>query len=207
MIVRHARYAAGGSVYFGRLEGDLLVRLDGPPWAGGRPTGPRDAVVAVRLLAPCEPGKIVCVGLNYVDHIAESASVAAGLVPGEEPLLFLKPPSAVIGPGDAIRYPPGVTRLDPEGELAVILGRRARRVSEAEALGCVAGYACFNDVSARNYQRQDGQWTRAKGFDTFAPLGPVLASGLGPEGLEVECRVNGVRRQRGNTADLRFPVP
>ena len=97
--------------------------------------------------------------------------------------------------------------LDPEAEMAVVIGRRARAVSEGEALSHVAGLTAFNDVSARNYQRSDGQWTRAKGFDTFAPLGPWIAVGLAPEGLEVTCRVNGVERQRGNTADLLFPVP
>jgi len=206
-ILRFARYRIEERIHYGRLEGDELERLEGAPWEGGRPCGPRDRRSDVRLLAPCVPTKIVCVGLNYVEHIAESASVAAGLNPGEEPLLFLKPPSAVIATGEPILLPEGVTRLDPEGELAVVIGRRARRVAEADALAHVAGYTCFNDVSARNYQRQDGQWTRAKGFDTFAPLGPVIARGLGPEGLEVECRVNGARRQRGNTSDLRFPIP
>jgi 2-keto-4-pentenoate hydratase/2-oxohepta-3-ene-1,7-dioic acid hydratase in catechol pathway len=206
-IVRFARYDAGGRIHFGRVDGASLVRMDAAPWEGGRETTTRDELSSVRLLAPCVPTKIVCVGLNYVEHIAESQSVAAGLKPGEEPLLFLKPPSAVIADGDPIVYPPGVERLDPEGEVAVVIGRRACRVSEALALDHIAGYACFNDVSARNYQRQDGQWTRAKGFDTFAPLGPVIARGLDPAALVVECRVNGARRQRGSTSDLRFPVP
>ena len=153
-----------------------------------------------------QPGKIVCVGLNYPAHVAESLTVVPGAKPPGEPLIFLKPPSSVIGPGASIRYPPGVTRLDPEAELAVAIGRRARRVSADEALGCVGGLTGFNDVSARNYQKQDGQWTRAKGFDTFAPLGPWVTTGLSPERLEVVCRVNGETRQRGNTAELSFPV-
>src|SRR5262249_59154780 len=118
-----------------------------------------------------------------------------------------RPPSALIGHATPIRYPRGVTRLDPEAELAVVIGRRASHVAERDALDHVAGYACFNDVSARNYQRQDGQWTRAKGFDTFAPLGPWIAIGLGSEDLDIECRVNGTTRQRANTSDLLFPVP
>lgn len=205
-----ARYRLDGQVHHGRREGDRFLRLDAPPWLDGRETGEHDPASRVTLLAPVAPGKIVCVGLNYRAHVAESATVLPGAVAHTapaEPLLFLKPPSAAIGSGEAIRYPPGVTRMDPEAELGVVIGRRARAVPEREAMRHVAGLTCFNDVSARNYQRQDGQWTRAKGFDTFAPVGPWIAVGLEPEGLEVACRVNGVERQRGNTADLLFPVP
>ena len=127
-------------------------------------------------------------------------------MPPKSRCFFLKPPSSVIGPEQPIRYPPGVTRLDPEAELAVVIAHLARRVSRADALAHVAGVTAFNDVSARNYQKQDGQWTRAKGFDTFAPLGPWVTTGLPPGRLEVVCRVNGQARQRGNTADLLFPV-
>jgi 2-keto-4-pentenoate hydratase/2-oxohepta-3-ene-1,7-dioic acid hydratase in catechol pathway len=201
-----ARYAAAGAVHFGRREDGAFVRLSAAPWEGGRETGERDAASAVLLLAPVVPTKIVCVGLNYRAHIAESVT-GRHTGPPPEPLLFLKPPSAVIASGAAIRYPRGVTRLDPEAELAVVIGRRARAVPRARALEHVAGLTCFNDVSARNYQRSDGQWTRAKGFDTFAPLGPWVAVGLEAEGLMVECRVNGERRQSGNTKDLLFPVP
>jgi 2-keto-4-pentenoate hydratase/2-oxohepta-3-ene-1,7-dioic acid hydratase in catechol pathway len=161
----------------------------------------------VALLPPAAPTKIVCIGLNYRAHLAESPSVAPGAEAPREPLLFLKPPSALIAHGEAIRYPPGVTRLDPEAELAVVIGRRARRVAEERALECVAGLTAFDDVSARNYQRADGQWTRAKGFDTFAPMGPWIAIGLDPSDLGVECRVNGEPRQRARTSDLLFPVP
>jgi 2-keto-4-pentenoate hydratase/2-oxohepta-3-ene-1,7-dioic acid hydratase in catechol pathway len=193
---------------FARRREDVFELLDGPPWQAGRPTGERWPAGDAALLPPCEPTKIVCVGLNYRAHVAESATVVpgGGEVP-REPLLFLKPPSALIGAGAPIRYPAGVTRLDPEAELAVVIARRARAVTECAALDHVAGYACFNDVSARNYQRQDGQWTRAKGFDTFAPLGPHLAVGLDPGALRVECRVDGERRQFGNTRDLIFSVP
>jgi 2-keto-4-pentenoate hydratase/2-oxohepta-3-ene-1,7-dioic acid hydratase in catechol pathway len=207
--VQHiARYRWEGTARWGRREGDVFVRLDAPPWLGGRESGPRDAASSVVLLPPVEPTKIVCVGLNYRDHIAESATtIPGGLDAPAEPLLFLKPPSAVVATGEAIRYPRGVERLDPEAELGVVIGRRARAVSAAAALEHVAGYTCFNDVSARNYQRKDGQWTRAKGFDTFAPLGPWVAVGLAPGALDVRCRVNGVERQHGNTADLLHAVP
>jgi 2-keto-4-pentenoate hydratase/2-oxohepta-3-ene-1,7-dioic acid hydratase in catechol pathway len=201
-----ARYELNDRVHFGRVEGDHLVRLSAPPWDGGSPTGDTDEVANVRLLPPVVPTKLVCVGLNYREHIAESQSVLPGAAPPREPLIFLKPPSALIASGESIRYPAGVTRLDPEAELAVVIARRTRGVPPEEAMACVAGLTCFNDVSARNYQREDGQWTRAKGFDTFAPLGPWIAVGLEPDSLGVQCRVNGVRRQRGNTADLLFPV-
>ncbi len=206
--VRHiARYRVGAEVRYGRRDDGGYVRLSDAPWLGGHETGEFDPADAVTLLAPVTPSKIVCVGLNYRAHLAESATFVPGSAPPDEPLLFLKPASAVIGSGAAIVYPAGVTRLDPEAELAVVIGRRARAVGEAEALACVAGLTCFNDVSARNYQRQDGQWTRAKGFDTFAPVGPWIAVGLAPGGLEVACRVNGDTRQRGNTSDLLFPIP
>jgi 2-keto-4-pentenoate hydratase/2-oxohepta-3-ene-1,7-dioic acid hydratase in catechol pathway len=174
---------------------------------GGVETGEKDARARVQILPPVIPTKIVCVGLNYQAHVAESQTVVGVRSASAEPLLFLKPPSAVIANGETIWYPPGVTRLDPEAELAVVIGRRARSVASDHALDFVAGLTCINDVSARNYQRQDGQWTRAKGFDTFAPLGPWIAVGLAPYGLRVECRVNGNVRQHGNTSDLLFPVP
>jgi len=207
--VQHiARYQVEGAVCWGRREGEFFVRLSAPPWLGGRETGPRDDPARVVLLPPVEPTKIVCVGLNYREHIAESATVVpGGLAEPAEPLLFLKPPSAVVASGGAIRYPRGVERLDPEAELGVVMGRRARAVPPASALDFVAGYTCFNDVSARNYQRTDGQWARAKGFDTFAPLGPWVAVGLSPGALEIRCRVNGEERQRANTADLIHSVP
>ena len=206
-ILHIARYRVDGAEHVGRHDGQHLHRMTAPPWADGRETGERDPVDSCTLLAPVTPSKIVCVGLNYRAHIAESMSVAPGAKAPVEPLLFLKPPSAVIASGGAIRYPAGVTRLDPEAELAVIIGRRTSRVSPEDAPRHVAGLTCFNDVSARNYQKQDGQWTRAKGFDTFAPLGPWVAVGLPPDALTVECRVNGQVRQKGNTSDLLFPVP
>jgi 2-keto-4-pentenoate hydratase/2-oxohepta-3-ene-1,7-dioic acid hydratase in catechol pathway len=207
-VIHVARYRLDGAFHHGRLEGDVFARLAGPPWESRSETGDRDPRSRVELLAPVQPTKIVCIGLNYRAHISESTTTVATEdgVP-QEPLMFLKPPSAVIGPGQAIHHPDGVTRMDPEGEMGVVIGLRARRVSAAAAMDYVLGITCANDVSARNFQRQDGQWTRAKGFDTFAPLGPWIAIGLDPRGLRVECRVNGEVRQRGDTADLLFPVP
>ena len=204
---RIARYRVGDADVFGRRERDGWARLTAAPWEGGREAGILDSDDALTLLPPSRPTKIVCVGLNYRAHVAESLSVAPGAAAPEEPVLFLKPPSALLGHGELIRYPTGVTRLDPEAELGVVIARRARRVRRDEALEFVAGLTCFNDVSARNFQKQDGQWTRAKGFDSFAPVGPWLVTGLSPASLTVECRVNGQRRQHGNTRDLLFPVP
>jgi 2-keto-4-pentenoate hydratase/2-oxohepta-3-ene-1,7-dioic acid hydratase in catechol pathway len=202
---RLARYRLHGAVHYGLEEGAVLRRLDGPPWLGGRPTGDADDVGRAERLAPCEPTKIVCVGLNYVEHVRESLTVLPGTQePPKEPMLFLKPPSSALAPGGVIRYPAGVTRLDPEGEMALVIGRRASAVTEAAALDHVAGVTAFNDVSARNWQKGDGQWARAKGHDTFAPFGPVVSLGLSPLDLALELRVNGEARQRARTSAMHF---
>jgi 2-keto-4-pentenoate hydratase/2-oxohepta-3-ene-1,7-dioic acid hydratase in catechol pathway len=148
------------------------------------------------------PSKIVCVGTNYRAHAAEMGKPLP-----DEPLLFLKPPSAIIGPGQAIVRPRGYERVDYEGELAVVIGRRARRVPPERALEHVAGLTCLNDVTVRDLQKKDVQFTRAKGFDTFCPVGPRVASGLDPSRLRLETRVNGKVRQSSSTADLIFDVP
>jgi 2-keto-4-pentenoate hydratase/2-oxohepta-3-ene-1,7-dioic acid hydratase in catechol pathway len=149
------------------------------------------------------PTKIVCIGRNYAAHARE-----LGNPPPERPLLFLKPPSAIIGAGDPIVLPPDSRRVEHEGEIAVRIGRRCRHVAAAEAMAVVAGFAPLNDVTARDLQAVDGQWTRAKGFDTFCPVGEF---GPAPEGdwraLEVVCRVNGEERQRGRAADMLFAIP
>jgi 2-keto-4-pentenoate hydratase/2-oxohepta-3-ene-1,7-dioic acid hydratase in catechol pathway len=148
------------------------------------------------------PSKIVGIGQNYRAHAAE---MGKGLP--EEPLMFLKPPSALINDGDAIERPAGYERVDYEGELGVVIGKRARRVSRERALDFVAGYVCVNDVTVRDLQKQDGQWTRAKGFDTFCPVGPRVVAGLDPSKLRITTRVNGVVKQDSSTSDLIFDVP
>ena len=147
-------------------------------------------------------GKIVGVGLNYRAHAAEQGK----RVP-DEPLLFLKPASAVVGSGQAIVLPKGYDRVDYEGELALVIGRRAKRVPRERALEVVAGYTCLNDVTVRDLQRKDVQYTRAKGFDTFCPMGPGVVAGLDPAGLAITTRLNGETRQRSSTADMIFDVP
>lgn len=148
------------------------------------------------------PSKIIGVGLNYRAHAAEMKKPLP-----VTPLLFMKPPSALCGPGDPIVRPRGPERVDFEGELCVVMGRRARRVSRAQALDHVAGYTIMNDVTVRDYQRSDVQYTRAKGFDSFAPAGPRVVAGLDPAALTIETRVNGEVRQRSTTADMIFDVP
>jgi 2-keto-4-pentenoate hydratase/2-oxohepta-3-ene-1,7-dioic acid hydratase in catechol pathway len=149
------------------------------------------------------PGKIIGVGRNYVEHAAELGNA----VP-QQPLLFLKPPSAVIGDGDVIMLPPESIQVEYEGEIGVVIGRALRRATEADARAAIAGITCVNDVTARDLQRSDEQWTRAKGFDTFCPIGPRLVA-VDPARLtelEVRCRVNGVERQHGRARDMVFGI-
>ncbi len=158
---------------------------------------------SVLLLPPVLPGKIVAVGRNYRDHAAERGKP----VP-KQPLLFLKPPSAVIGPHDSILYPEMAGRVDYEGELALVIKKKASRLSdEDDVFAHILGYTCLNDVSARDLQDKDGQWTRAKSFDTFAPLGPCIATDLDPSHLKLKTFLNGKLRQSGNTRNFIFPIP
>ena len=154
------------------------------------------------FLAPVTPSIVVCIGLNYKDHAAEMKKPLPA-----EPLVFLKPPGAVIGPDENIRIPAWSGRIEHEAELAVVIGKRASRVKAASAMDYVLGMTCFNDVTARELQAKDGQYSRAKGFDTFAPIGPCIAVGLDPSALDVEGWVNAERRQQSNTRELIFPVP
>jgi 2-keto-4-pentenoate hydratase/2-oxohepta-3-ene-1,7-dioic acid hydratase in catechol pathway len=153
-------------------------------------------------MTPVRPSKIVCVGRNYADHARELGNA----VP-ERPLLFFKPPSAVIASGEAIVLPPASSRVEHEAEIGVVIGRRLRHATAVEAELGIAGFTCVNDVTARDLQKTDGQWARAKGFDTFCPVGPVVVEGLDWRTLEVIGRVNGEERQRGNTTQMLFDIP
>ncbi len=199
-LMKILRFRVDGREAYGILEGEDLVReLDGPPFGGVRPAAAVHRLAEVELLAPVRPGKIIALGLNYRGHAREMNEN----IP-DEPIIFMKPSTAVIGPGEAIRLPLAAGRVDYEAELALVVGRRARNVDRASALDAVLGVTCFNDVTARDLQRKDGQWTRAKSFDTFAPLGPwIETDGLGDH-RTVECLVNGETRQRGSTGDLIF---
>ncbi len=155
----------------------------------------------VRILSPVSPTKIIALGLNYKDHAEET-----GLPVPDEPLIFLKPPSAVIGSGEAILIPRGIGRVDYEAELAVVIGRRCKNVSEKEASKYILGYTCFNDVTARHLQKKDGQWTRSKSFDTFAPIGPWISTDLDPTDLAIRLYLNGELRQNSRTSRMIFNV-
>lgn len=158
-------------------------------------------VIDAKLLAPSLPTKIVCAGLNYKDHAAEM-----NMPIPEEPVIFLKPPSAALGPSGVIRYPKMSHQVDYEAELAVVIGREAKEVSPEQARGFILGYTCMNDVTARDLQRKDGQWTRAKSFDTFAPFGPWIETEFDPSGALVEAFLNGDLKQSSSTANMIFPV-
>jgi 2-keto-4-pentenoate hydratase/2-oxohepta-3-ene-1,7-dioic acid hydratase in catechol pathway len=155
-----------------------------------------------QLACPVSPSKIVCIGRNYVAHAKEM-----GAEPPKEPLLFLKPPSALLDPGGAIVLPNASERVEHEAELGVVIGRGGRDIPAASALAHVFGYTCVVDVSARDLQRKDGQWTRAKGFDTFCPVGPWIETELDPRASRIQCRVNGQTRQDAPTSDMIFDVP
>ncbi|OKI89344.1 2-hydroxyhepta-2,4-diene-1,7-dioate isomerase [Micromonospora sp. CB01531] len=201
---------------FGVVEGEpeagpqglTIAEIEGHPFGQVQFSGARWALSDVRLLSPILPSKVVCVGRNYAEHAAEHGSD----VP-KEPLLFLKPSTSVIGPRDAIRLPIFSKQVEHEAELAVVIGAPgARRADRAAAERAIFGYTCANDVTARDLQRSDGQWTRAKGFDSFCPLGPWITTGLDVSDLEIRCEVGRDPeemevRQLGRTKDMVFDVP
>jgi 2-keto-4-pentenoate hydratase/2-oxohepta-3-ene-1,7-dioic acid hydratase in catechol pathway len=181
----HVAVPSGGSIFDGYAAAEIVE--------GG--------LASVTVLPPVTPSKLVCVGLNYRDHAAEMKKA----IP-PEPLLFFKPPTAVIGPGEPIRIPPGIGQVHYEAELAVVIGARARRVSQAQAWDHVFGITCLNDVTARDIQNRETQYTRAKGFDTFAPVGPCIEVGGTRGPRQVEGLVNGERRQQSSTSNLIFSI-
>jgi 2-keto-4-pentenoate hydratase/2-oxohepta-3-ene-1,7-dioic acid hydratase in catechol pathway len=187
---------------YGILNDGGIREISGVPWGkwseGKRLLRLKD----VRLLAPCEPGKIVCVGRNYAAHAAELGNPMP-----KEPLIFLKPSSSIIGPEEAIVLPQYSNRVEHEGELAVVIGKKCAHLPEdADALSFVLGFTCLNDVTARDLQKADGQFTRAKGFDTFCPVGPCIETELDARDVLVECRVNDQVRQSASTALMAYPV-
>ncbi len=208
--MRIARFAAsGGDVSFGVVEGpgenpaDLVVAtIAGHPFAPFSFTGERHRLADVRLLAPVLPSKVVGIGKNYADHVAEMGGAAPA-----DPVVFLKPSTAVIGPGEAIVLPRNSERVDHEVELAVVIGRLCREVPRERALDVVLGYTCGNDVTARDHQKADGQWTRGKSHDTFCPLGPWIETDLDASDVVVQARVDDELRQDATTKALLHDVP
>ena len=210
--MRIARFARNGDIAYGLVQGDgedptglALAPLNGHPLFDPTPTGEVVDLSSVRLLAPVQPINVVCIGKNYADHVAEMGALPTGTSP--DPVVFLKPATSVVGPGDPVRLPAGIGRVDHEAELAVVIGRPARELTVANALDHVWGYTAANDVTARDQQLTDAQWTRGKGHDTFCPLGPWIETDLSPRDLRVRCEVDEVLRQDGNTRDLLHDVP
>ena len=188
----------------GIIENSDVWEISGETWEpnSGERTGAKWPLAEVKLLPPSTPSKIACVGRNYLDHAKE-----LGNEPPKEPLIFLKPPSAIIAPEEPIVLPPISQRVDFEGELAVIIGRRCRGLRpDDDVAPYIAGYTCLNDVTARDLQKRDGQWTRAKGFDTFCPFGPVLETRVDLARATLETFVNGIRKQSSCVAEMIFSV-
>jgi 2-keto-4-pentenoate hydratase/2-oxohepta-3-ene-1,7-dioic acid hydratase in catechol pathway len=221
--VRIARFSTGGDPQYGVIAGDLdqfgqpeegaqvLILAGDPLYAGLKPTDQTVPFADVKLLAPVIPrSKVVAIGKNYADHIAEMKNVTGGEAP-TEPMFFLKPNTSVIGPGDAIVYPPQTENLHFEGELALVIGRICKDVPAAKAADVIFGYTLANDVSARDLQVKDKQWSRAKGFDTFCPLGPWIETELTLDeikaGIDLKTYLQGDLKQDGTTADLIFDIP
>ncbi len=186
---------------YGWLNNDQVGRLDGSPFGEFQRSETSLDLAAVNLLAPLIPGKIICVGRNYAEHIKEQNAE-----PPTTPLLFMKPPSSVIGPLQTILLPPQSQQVEHEAELVVVMGKRGRWIHPEEAASYIYGYTVGNDVTARDLQRRDGQWTRGKGFDTFCPLGPWVETEFDPADAMITCRVNGEMRQMASTRDMIFHV-
>ncbi len=206
--MRVARYstADGGPASYGLVTGEgadtIVRRLDGTPFEGIRETGESLPLAEVRLLAPVEPSKVLCFGRNYAEHAKELGNEVPAI-----PIVFLKPSTSVVGPDAEVGYPALTSDLHYEGELAVVIGRRCTAVAPEEAMDFVFGYTVGNDLTMRDIQKSEGQWTRGKGFDGACPLGPWVETDVDPSGLSLRSTVNGELRQDGNTRTLIFDVP
>lgn len=201
---RFIRFEATEGVEWGVLDEGRIMKISGNPAEGYNEENIYYEHSGIKLMAPVEPGKIVCVGLNYKAHVAESQS--ADKIP-EEPVIFLKPPSALTGPGGKIYLPEMSDRVDYEAELGVIIGRECRNVAAVEADDYIFGFTCVNDVTARDLQKKDVQWTRGKGFDSFCPVGPWVVDKLDYRDIQVESYLNGELRQSSRTSFFIFKIP
>ena len=198
--MRIVRFEAQGVVKYGQVKGDYVFEIEGNLFGRWQLTDFASPLAGVRLLAPCRPQKMLAVGLNYRSHLQ-------GRPEPSNPELFWKPPSAVVGPEEAILLPSDATDTHPEGELVVVIGKRASHVTPAEAANCVLGYTCGNDVSERRWQQGDRQWWRAKGCDTFAPMGPWIETELDVANATLSTRINGELVQEGAVSELIFGIP
>jgi len=199
--VKIIRFTTDGRDRYGILKGNTVREIEGKPFRHIKETEHSHKLSDVRLLAPCAPTKIIALGLNYHEHAKEM-----GMAVPSSPLTFLKPSTAVIGNEEHINYPSSSARVDYEGELTVVIKKSAWRVDIKNVSDYILGYTCFNDVTARDLQSSDAQWTRAKGFDTFAAVGPWIETEIDPGNLTVETYLNGKLKQKGNTADLIYSI-
>lgn len=199
-MAKIGRFLLEEEAFYGVVEGDRVLRVD-DPFSSLKPSGKDYSLSGLKVLAPCTPGKAVCVGLNYRDHALEMGEALP-----EEPVLFMKPASTLVGPGDQIEYPDMSQRVDYEAELAVVMAARCKNVAAGDAPGYILGFTCANDVTARDLQARDGQWTRAKSFDTFLPLGPYIITDINPGRLDISLYLNGQLKQKSNTSNLIFTV-
>ncbi len=200
--MKYLRFMRTETPEFGHLEGDTISVLDGDYLAGGSPTGETIPLNSVKLLAPVSPKNVVAIGLNYADHAAES-----NMEVPPEPMMFLKLPTCIIGPGDTIQLVEQYNRNDYEAELVVVIGKTARMVSSEDAMDYVFGFTCGNDVSDRTYQKADKQWVRAKACDTYGPIGPIITDEIDPHAAAIRTRLNGDTKQDSNTDQMVFNVP
>ncbi len=201
--MRIVRYQKGNEMpRYGWVFEDKVGEIEGDIFGDYRRLEANLPLEEVRLLAPMRPSKIICVGRNYVEHAKEHGAEVPKI-----PLIFLKPPSAILNPGEPIVLPPQSQQVEHEAELVVVIGRRGRNILAEDAQNYILGYTVGNDVTARDLQRSDGQWTRAKGFDTFCPFGPWVDTGFDASDAVITCRVNGQLRQMGSTREMVFSVP
>jgi 2-keto-4-pentenoate hydratase/2-oxohepta-3-ene-1,7-dioic acid hydratase in catechol pathway len=196
-VRKYVRYEHRGSISYGILDGDVISQISGDLYSGGIQTGAKVGLREARLLWPCEPSKMLAVGLNYKSHLGDRPAPVM-------PELFWKPTSCLLEPGGTIVIPEGANNVHYEGELVVVIGRKIKGVSPEEATGCIFGYTCGIDVSERDWQKGDLQWWRAKGADTFGPLGPAIAAGLDYKASRLQTRVNGEVKQSQSLSDLLF---
>jgi len=200
---KYVRITTPNGEKFGRENENIIELLSAPPWDDKAEVCGKINKTEAKLIAPCNPGKVICLGINYKAHSDEFGHTLP-----EDPLIFMKAPSSVIGPDEAIIYPPyWANRVDYEAELAIVVGKKAKCVKKENASSFIIGYTCLNDVTARDLQRKDGQWIRAKSFDTFCPIGPAIVTNLDPSSLNIRSYVNGELRQNSNTSFMIFDVP
>lgn len=198
---------AAGEKAYGLVDGNKVTEITDAPYNEYTPTGDTYELSDIKVVAPSDPKVIMCAGTNYMDHIKEANEMGVKTRIPAHPLIFSKAPNTVADPEQGIIYPTGIKRVDYEAELGVIIGKRCKKATRENALDYVVGYTCLNDVSARDLQWDDEQWTRGKGLDTFCPYGPVVTDEIDPANVPIKARVNGKLKQNGNTSDMIFDVP